>query len=51
MDAISKIINDIDKFVWDWWMIILLLGTHVFLTIRTGLDRKSVCRERVWLMV
>ncbi len=45
MDAISKIINDIDKFVWDWWMIILLLGTHVFLTIRTGfIQRKTISK-------
>ena len=45
METISAIINDIDKFVWDWWMIILLLGTHVFLTIRTGfIQRKTISK-------
>lgn len=45
METISAIINEIDKFVWDWWMIILLLGTHVFLTIRTGfIQRKTISK-------
>ena len=45
METISAIINDIDKFVWDWWMIILLLGTHVFLTILTGfIQRKTISK-------
>ncbi len=45
MDTISSVINAVDKFVWDWWMIILLLGTHVFLTIRTGfIQRKTISK-------
>lgn len=32
-----------DTFVWGWWMIILLLGTHVFMTFRTGfIQRKTI---------
>ena len=36
MNAIGNVINQIDSLVWGWWMIILLLGTHIFMTIRTG---------------
>lgn len=44
-DTISGIIQSIDDFVWSWWMIILLLGTHIFLTIRTGfIQRKTVMK-------
>jgi AGCS family alanine or glycine:cation symporter len=34
-DAISAVMNGFNDFLWDWFMIILLLGTHIFLTIRT----------------
>ena len=35
LSAISNIINNVDGFLWGWFMIILLLGTHLFITIRT----------------
>ncbi len=45
METISSVIEAVDKFVWDWWMIILLLGTHVFLTVRTGfIQRKTISK-------
>lgn len=34
-DAISDVMNSFNDFLWGWFMIILLLGTHIFLTIRT----------------
>lgn len=34
-DAISAVMNSFHDFLWGWFMIILLLGTHIFLTIRT----------------
>nr|WP_295242938.1 sodium:alanine symporter family protein [Ruminococcus sp.] len=34
-DAISAVMNSFNDFLWGWFMIILLLGTHIFLTIRT----------------
>lgn len=34
-DAISTVMNSFNDFLWGWFMIILLLGTHIFLTIRT----------------
>lgn len=35
METITTIITKIDDLVWGWGMIILLLGTHIFMTIRT----------------
>lgn len=35
LNAISNFINSVDGFLWGWFMIILLLGTHLFITIRT----------------
>lgn len=34
-DAISAVMNSFNDFLWGWFMIILLLVTHIFLTIRT----------------
>lgn len=34
-DAISAVMNSFNDFLWGWFMIILLLETHIFLTIRT----------------
>ena len=34
-DAISAVMNSFNDCLWGWFMIILLLGTHIFLTIRT----------------
>lgn len=34
-EAISAVMNSFNDFLWGWFMIILLLGTHIFLTIRT----------------
>lgn len=35
-DVINDVVTSINKVVWGWPMIILLLGTHIFLTFRTG---------------
>lgn len=42
LDSVTNVINQIDGFVWGWWMILLLLGTHVFMTIRTGFIQKKI---------
>ena len=42
LDAIVNGINTIDKMVWGWWMILLLLGTHIFMTIRTGFIQRRI---------
>ena len=40
---IYNAVSSVDSFVWGWGMIVLLLGTHLFLTIRTGfIQRKTI---------
>lgn len=44
-EKIFEIVQSVDDFVWGWWMIILLLGTHLFMTVRTGfIQRKSITK-------
>ncbi|MCH5303964.1 MAG: sodium:alanine symporter family protein, partial [Ruminococcus sp.] len=43
LNVISDFINSVDEFMWGWFMIILLLGTHIFMTIRTRfVQRKTL---------
>lgn len=45
MDTISNVIYKIDGMVWGWWLIILLFGTHIYMTIRTGfIQRKTISK-------
>ena len=44
-DKIYGVIQSVDDFVWGWGMIVLLLGTHIFMTIRTGfIQRKTITK-------
>lgn len=40
----EKIIGAIDNFVWGWPLIILLFGTHIFMTFRTKFIQKDIFR-------
>lgn len=51
MDTITSVINAVDGVVWGWGMIILLLGTHIFLTIRTGFIQKKTITKGIPLSV
>ena len=42
MEAITNVITQIDTLVWEWWMILLLLGTHIFMTVRTGFIQRKI---------
>lgn len=42
MEQILKLTEDISGFVWGWPMIILLLGTHIFLTIRLKFPQRKI---------
>ena len=42
MEFIKNFINWLDKVIWDPFMVILLLGTHIFLTLRTGIIQRKV---------
>ena len=39
---IANAVDAIDSFVWGWAMIVLLLGTHVFMTIRTKFIQRKI---------
>lgn len=51
LDTISSAINTVDGIVWGWGMIILLLGTHIFLTIRTGFIQSKTISKGIKLSV
>ena len=38
----AEIIDKIDSFVWGWPLILLLFGTHIFMTVRTGFIQKDI---------
>ena len=38
----SSVINTLDNFLWGWPLIILLFGTHIFMTFRTGFIQKDI---------
>ncbi len=40
--SISSIIESIDSFLWGWPLIILLFGTHLFMTFKTGFIQKDI---------
>ena len=42
MEFINNFINWLEKVIWDPFMVILLLGTHIFLTLRTGIIQRKV---------
>lgn len=41
LDAINNAVVAIDDFLWGWFLIILLLGTHLFMTFRTKFIQKK----------
>ncbi|MCR4761975.1 MAG: sodium:alanine symporter family protein [Lachnospiraceae bacterium] len=38
----ADMIGTVDNFLWGWPLIILLFGTHIFMTIRTGFIQKDI---------
>ncbi|MBR3146564.1 MAG: sodium:alanine symporter family protein [Eubacterium sp.] len=40
--SFSDLISTIDNFIWGWPLIILLFGTHLFMTVRTGFIQKDI---------
>ena len=41
----AEIIDKIDSFVWGWPLILLLFGTHIFMTVRTGFIQKDIFKS------
>lgn len=44
MDTISNIITTLNNFMWGWPMIILLLGTHIYLTFRLKCPQRKLLK-------
>ena len=42
MEAIDSFFAQINLFLWGWPMIVLLLGTHVFLTFRLRVPQRKL---------
>lgn len=42
MEMINSILTVVSDFLWGWPIIILLLGTHLFMTVRTGFIQKKL---------
>lgn len=42
MDTLNEILSGISSFLWGWPMIILLLGTHLFLTVRLRFPQRKL---------
>ena len=40
--SFGQIVGTIDSFLWGWPLIILLFGTHIFMTFRTGFIQKDI---------
>lgn len=51
METISNVIYKIDGMVWGWWLIILLFGTHIYMTIRTGFIQRNTISKGIKLSV
>ena len=47
INTIANFINRLDSLVWGWWMILLLLGTHIFMTIRTGVIQRKIGKSNI----
>lgn len=44
MDTLNEILTEVNGFLWGWPMIILLLGTHLFLTIRLKFPQRHIIK-------
>ena len=42
MDTLNNLLTDLSGFLWGWPMIILLLGTHLFLTVRLHFPQRHI---------
>lgn len=51
LETMNNVVLKISGIVWGWPMIILLLGTHVFLTFRTGFIQKKTITKGIALSV
>lgn len=50
-EQIADWIYKVDGIIWGWWLIILLFGTHIFMTIRTGFIQRKTLSKGIKLSV
>ena len=51
MEKFSQLVTWVDGKVWGWGMILLLLGTHLFMTVRTGFIQGKTIKKGIKLSV
>lgn len=51
LEKVNAIVELVNGKVWGWGMIVLLFGTHIFLTIRTGFIQKASITKGIKLSV
>ena len=51
LDALNSFVTTVNGIVWGWPLIILLLGTHIYLTFRTGFIQIHSIRKGIKLSV
>jgi AGCS family alanine or glycine:cation symporter len=42
MEGFAKIVSTVDGWLWGPWLLVLLFGTHLFMTIRTGFIQRKI---------
>ena len=42
MEQLGNIVGIIDGWIWGPWLLVLLFGTHIFMTVRTGFIQKKL---------
>ena len=49
--SFASVVSKIDGVLWGWFMIFVLLGTHIFMTFRTGFIQKQTLSKGIKLSV
>lgn len=51
MELLNAIVTTVNGVVWGWSMIILLLGTHIYMTAKTGFIQRFTLTKGIRLSV
>ncbi len=51
MELLNAIVITVNGVVWGWAMIILLLGTHIYMTVKTGFIQRFTITKGIRLSV
>lgn len=42
MEIFARVVSTVDGWLWGPWLLILLFGTHLFMTVRTGFIQRKI---------